>query len=361
MTAAEATPPEGSKRARGAAAHEAALAARRETFLGLHDFRQGRGLEIGPLDAGIAVADVDVRYLDVLDTEGTRAHYAHDVNVLVELIPEIDYPLVVDGQPRSLAEAAKPGAPYDWVIASHVIEHVPDMVGWLRDLAAITADGAALLLAVPDRRYCFDRHRPQTTVGQAVAAHERGDVVPGIRAVYDATMATVAVDTRALWRGGRPPGRGPRGPKLPALRHKLARVRAGEYVDCHVWTFTPQALLEQVGELREVGLCDWYVERILAPTGILEFYAVLRRVPRDADASYRPPEPAPASDLPDWLEDEWAAGERTRVLEARVRKLEKQADRLRRELAAVEQSESLRVGRAIVGPASRVLNRLRRR
>lgn len=254
------------------------------------------------------------------------------------------------------------------MIASHVIEHVPDVIGWLRDLAEISADGAALVLAVPDRRYCFDRHRPQTTLGQAVEAHERGDVVPSIRAVYDALTASVDVKTAALWRGARPPARQPLSDKLPVLRRKLDQVRAGDYVDCHVWTFTPESLLEQVRDLRVLGLCDWYVEKVDAPHGSIEFLALLRRVPRHPDPSYVAPELGPASDLPDWLHDEWTEQDRGRQLEAQVARLqEKLKDRerrlrnVRRRLDELEASESLRVGRAIVGPPARLVRRLRKR
>src|SRR6185436_9508930 len=104
--------------------------------------------------------EADVRYVDVLDRDGLVAHYADD-GVDTDRIPEIDFPLIQpDGRTLGLAEAAAPGAPYDWVVASHVVEHVPDLIGWLADLAELTADGAALVLVVPDRRYTFDALRP---------------------------------------------------------------------------------------------------------------------------------------------------------------------------------------------------------
>lgn len=356
-------PPIRTKRELGIDTHAEAMRARRNHFLNLYDFSAGRGLEIGPLDAGIADPAIDrVSYVDVFDTEGIRRHYETDPNVILELIPTIDYPLHHEGAIRTLAEAASPGAPYDWVIASHVIEHVPDVIGWLGQVAELTADDGALVLAVPDRRYCFDRHRPPTTTGLAIEAHEAGDTRPSLRAVYDYFSSAVAVDTGALWAGARPPTRSARMHDRATVEAALERCRAGEYVDCHVWTYTPQSFLDQVRELRDLGLCDWYVEKLVPVPRGLEFHAVLRRLPRDrgVDTSELA-EPAAAVDMPDWLFDEWSTQEKVRIQRRRIRRLVRRKRALQRRLDQLEGSLRMRIGSAIVSPASRIRKLIRRR
>ncbi|WP_127480270.1 methyltransferase domain-containing protein [Nocardioides pantholopis] len=343
-----------SKRDRGPEAQRATMKARRDQFLQLYDFSQGRGLEIGPLDAGIADTEChDVRYVDIFDTAGIVEHYAEDPNVILELVPHIDYPIYVDGQARPLGEAAAPGGPYDWVIASHVIEHVPDVIGWLEQIADISADGARLLLAVPDRRYCFDRHRPPTTIGQALDAYEEQRTRPTPGTVYDFFSTVVSVNTAELWSGGRPPGRSARIHDLNSVRSQVEQARAGEYIDCHVWTFTPEALLEQVQELRELGLCEWYVEHVEPSRGTVEFLAVLRRLPRDGDRSV-PAEPTVSDDVPSWLADEVQARDRLRKVRGslqaerqRVRVLRRRNQRLRARLAEVDVPVAARVRGAV--------------
>jgi hypothetical protein len=326
------------KRDLGPEQQRAAMRARRQQFLDLFDFSQGRGLEIGPLDAGIADGEAhDVGYVDVFDVDGIRDHYRDDPNVILELIPTIDYPLIVDGRARTLAEAAAPGAPFDWVIASHVIEHVPDVIGWLAQLAELTVEGGALLLAVPDRRYCFDRHRPPTTTGQALEAFEQRLDRPSTRAIYDHFSSVVKVDTRALWRGARPAGRPALIHDLGYTLHQLERGRAGEYVDCHVWTFTPQSLREQVGEWRALGVCDWYVERIVERPGTVEFHAVLRRLPAGEEVPASSESARPVDDLPDFLADEWARQERVEELTQEVVELRRRLRRLRRRTRALKE------------------------
>jgi hypothetical protein len=356
-TQAEASPARPTKRELGAEAQRSTRARRRELFLRLHDLTQGHGLELGPLDAGIADPTTDdVSYVDVQDAAGLREHYADDANVMLELIPEIDFPLTLDGRVRTVAEAAAPGAPFDWVVASHVIEHVPDLIGWLQQLAELTVDDAALVLAVPDRRYCFDRHRPPTTVGEALAAFEEGHTRPSLRAVYDAFTYAVPFDLHGLWTGERPAGRGERLHDRAFVAAKLAQARAGEYVDCHVWTFTPESFLEQVKELRGLGLCEWYVESLHQSWGSLEFHSVLRRVPRNWDGSPLP-EQELASDLPDWLEVEHLARtrrKRIKQLRSEVRSLRRRNDELAARVAALESSPVRRARRGLGRVARRL-------
>lgn len=334
-------------------------AARRQRLTALLDPTVGHGLEIGPLDRPFTSRDTDdVHYLDVRDQAGLRAYYAHDPNVVLEDIPEIDAWLVREDGTVSLSEAVAGGAPYDWVFASHVIEHVPDLVGWLREISLVTSPEAQLALAIPDRRYCFDRLRPPTTVGQLVAAHESGFTAPDVRAVYDHFSAHVTVRTGELHRGARPPGREERAYGPDWAHRALERVRAGEYVDAHVWLFTPSTLVEQIAELRGIGLIDWYVET-LRPTspGALEFYAVLRRVPTDGSGFDEVP---PQSDLPDWLHDEWTAADALRQARAENRKQAKRIASLEKRIAALESSTSWRIGQSVTRPAAAVRRRLRR-
>jgi len=323
---------------------------RRQLLWQLQDFAQGRGLEVGPLyDPIVRRGEGDVRYVDVQDQAGLRLYYADHPGIPLESIPEIDYTLIkADGRTVSLVEACRSGAPFDWVVASHVVEHIPDLIGWLAELAELVVDGGSMVLVVPDRRFTFDVHRPPTTVGQVLEAHHEGALRPGIRAVYDHYSSAVDYDVSDLWNGVLPTFANRCHPSGD-VREWLSKAVAGEYVDSHVWLFTPDSFVEQMRELRETGQSSWYVDA-MEPTAPSEneFRVRLRRIPRTQDAVQEPAdEVRPSGAMPDWLAEQ-AAGRARRVaeLEGLNLALEASKQRLRRRverLAARSQQQQARL------------------
>jgi SAM-dependent methyltransferase len=353
-----------------------ALNPRQALLWGMYDFSRGHGLEIGPLHACIAPREhADVRYVDVFDREQLVANTLGDDAVDSDLIPEIDFPLFDGERVRSIPEVIGPDERFDWVMASHVIEHVPDLIGWLGQIAQVTADGGDLVLAIPDRRYCFDLHRPGTSLGQVLQAHELGETTPSVRAVYDYKRGHARVDTSDIW-AGRPAGYETRIHALETVQDFVDRARKGEYIDSHVWLFTPGTFLEQIVELRRLGLSEWRVSH-LAPTkqNELEFYAVLTRLPRGDDwpDELFADEPVPPA-MPDWL-SEWAQlrteldASRAReqalhddlaTVQARKRKLRKKTKALRSDKKALRKRNAKLERRERRRLPNRIRARLRR-
>ena len=331
--------------------HDPATAERRARIFGGADLSTGRSLEIGPLDAALLTRDIgEVYYADVRDRAGTVAYYRDDASVRTDLIPEIDFWLTRDdGTVGTLAEAVAAAAPFRRVVASHVIEHVPDMIGWLADVADVLDDDGELVLVVPDLRFCFDALRPGATVGQVLQAHQDGDRVPSIRAVYDFARTAVPFPAASAWDGAWPPEE--RVNPMPRVSAMVERQRRGEYVDCHVWPVTPVRFVDIFADLLELGLIDLAVERVTAtPHGHHEFYATLRRFPRDgardemATSALRH-----LSRVRDSLPDEvrtWPQQVReARLVEQRL-DLERQLGELEAEAArTAEERDSLRLAR----------------
>lgn len=92
------------------------------------DLAKAHCIEIGALCRPIVPPDTArVFYVDHLDTAGLREKYRNDPNVDIDNIVHVGG--VWGG--NTLAEAAAPVVPADFIVASHVIEHVPDLIGWL--------------------------------------------------------------------------------------------------------------------------------------------------------------------------------------------------------------------------------------
>ena len=85
-----------------------------------------------------------------------------NANVAIDRIEEVDY--IWRGE--RLDELVQSRHCYDWVIASHVIEHVPDIVSFLIGSEQVLKPGGVLSLVIPDKRLCFDHFRPLSTTGE---------------------------------------------------------------------------------------------------------------------------------------------------------------------------------------------------
>src|SRR3989338_2506528 len=113
---------------------------------------RGRGLEVGALWKRFPVpATVErVWYADRLDVEGLAEHFTgHVKGVLpIDLVADATRLPVA---PRSL----------DFLIACNILEHLPFPLAALRHWHEALAQGGALLVRVPDKRYTFDHRRPR--------------------------------------------------------------------------------------------------------------------------------------------------------------------------------------------------------
>ena len=129
---------------------------RKEKLLSSIELTRARGIEIGPLGTPVVRKDeADVRYVDYADQTELRRRYAGDPNVDLASILPVD---AVWGE-RTLKECFADEPSFDYAVASHVLEHVPDMIGWLQQIAEVLRPGGLLCLAIPDKRYTFVSRR----------------------------------------------------------------------------------------------------------------------------------------------------------------------------------------------------------
>jgi SAM-dependent methyltransferase len=168
---------------------------RLEKLLGDLDVPTTDGLEIGALSTPVLrPPHANIRFVDHADQATLRAKYANDPNVAINDIVWVD---AVWGD-RTLAECF-PGERFDYVIASHVIEHVPDMIGWLSEIANVLRPGGRLILAIPDRRYTFDVLRRETSLADLIDSHFRGTRRPTPGQIFDCNASVANFTHQDGW------------------------------------------------------------------------------------------------------------------------------------------------------------------
>ena len=246
------------------------------------------GVEIGPLDRPIVTPAMGrVHYADHADTDGLRAKYADDAGVRAAAIMPVDH--VWDE--RGLDGLVDLHGPVDYVVASHVIEHVPDLIGWLQAILRALAPAGELRLVVPDKRFCFDHHRAESTLADLLAAHAASVRSPPPARIADYFLHVVDADASEIWAGRPPPP-----PVVDAGRYRWAEgvcrdvVASGRYQDVHCWVFTPRRMCLLLADLAAFGVLgmECCLFRDTERDG-LEFLLGLRRAtdPAAAEASWR--------------------------------------------------------------------------
>lgn len=247
------------------------------------DVASMRGLEIGPLASPRVRKDEGpVRYVDHASAAELKEKYATDEGMQDRLdkIVDVDYVLGVD---TTISEAVAKDAPFDYVIASHVIEHIPDPIGWMDDLTRVLRPGGVLSLVIPDKRYCFDINRSLTEISDFVDGNLRHLRQPSFRQAFDFYSKAIGgtVDTAAVWAGTadyslavRQDFADPDAAAMEACRHMLT---SDEFVDVHCHVFTPNSFVRLVEKMARLDLIDYEIAA-LHPTELnnFEFYVSLR-------------------------------------------------------------------------------------
>ena len=151
------------------------MADRIDLLLRSIDVATSKGLELGPLASPVVRREMgDIRYIDHVDVAGLRARYETHDGFDIDAIVPIDYV----SRTGSIRVAVGEQVVFDYVIASHIIEHVPDLIRWLGDIRSVLRGDGVLSLAIPDHRRCFDSLRAPTVTADVIHAHLTGATVP---------------------------------------------------------------------------------------------------------------------------------------------------------------------------------------
>jgi SAM-dependent methyltransferase len=212
--------------------------------------KSAKGLEFGPSFNPIArKADgFNVVVVDHASQEELRQKYQGQP-VELDRIEVVD--VVWRGQ--DLREELEQRT-FDYIIASHVIEHVPCLVSFLRLCQDLLNEEGKLFLLVPDKRYCFDVFRPLTSLGLVLDAWFEKRTRPSPSQVFDQIAYSGTCLGSPNWSADTPRSYASNGDTAAAFDAYMAARSDDAYRDVHCWTFVPSSFRLIVSELKVLGL-----------------------------------------------------------------------------------------------------------
>jgi SAM-dependent methyltransferase len=228
---------------------------------------EGCGLEIGPSIRPLLPksAGFNIRTADHLDQAGLAAKYGFrsDTNK----IEVVDYVLTGSRLTAAIHDT------FDYIVASHVVEHTVCLVAFLQDARTLLNPGGVLSLAVPDHRFSFDRFRERSSLARVIEVYRAAPSVHSEGAVLDYYLNVVRKGPEVSWSSGAGGDYANVHTHEEALSHAADAVR-GEYVDVHNWIFTPHHFRLLIEDLFALGLIE-VREKAFHDTRGPEFFVTL--------------------------------------------------------------------------------------
>lgn len=240
-----------------------------------------KGLEIGALNSPLVTkleSKDQVFYVDRATTQELRDSFNNSLHVKPDDIIDVDYVCLE----TSLIDAVN-GSSFDYVIASHVIEHVPDMIGWLKEIAEVLRDGGILSLAIPDKRFTFDICKELSSAGKLLEAYLQHQRRPTVADVFDHFSLSTTIDLGAAWNETLDVTMlQPIDDLQKAYEIALDSASGNRYYNIHSHIFTPTSFLNIIEIFTRIGLMDYRVRDFHTTLPYTnEFFIQLERLPRN--------------------------------------------------------------------------------
>ncbi len=255
--------------------------------------KEQKGLEIGPSHSPVVPKreGYHVETLDWLDQAGLRERYKNDC-VNLDAIEPVDYVWKSGSYSRLIQKSDY----YDYIIASHMIEHTTDFAGFLQDCSNLLKKDGILRLAVPDKRYCFDHYRYTTSLAEVLNNAYMPNDLQSVGNVAEYYMNVVSRKGQISWKKPVLPGldflmkHSSRDYRFLHDKHTamdgMRRVCENQYIDIHHYVFTPASFALLIYDLRVLEVIDMKITHMWN-TRRNEFIVTLQKTDEKAELDFR--------------------------------------------------------------------------
>jgi hypothetical protein len=213
------------------------------------------GLEIAPYFHPVTDRSKhDVFYVDCIDNDEIRRKAASNPGASANEVPLID---AVWLPGKRLAECVA-GRQFGYVVASHVLEHVPNPLGWLLDILECMEVGGRIAILLPSKLHTMDHYRPLTTFAEVVGWWVEKPTRPTALQVMDFLSQSFLDDGRVSFDAPMPPF--DLVPRHYSDQQALDFARyvdsTDSYLDIHCTVWTPESFVDVFERMVRLGLLD---------------------------------------------------------------------------------------------------------
>ena len=205
--------------------------------------------------------ELELRSLTTPFTDIEKAATQHRVDVIFDnsLIKSIES-----------SSYSKEIGDFDCIAASHVIEHIPNHIGFFKDAEQMLKPGGVIVGANPIPEMCFDCFRPYTTIGDLIDRYHNDMNAPDLKSIIDTQFYQHHLDGRGMWEKSDLKTSTP----LPVYtdvenvvkniyESTLQRLTDGEYIDVHTLVASPDWFALLMFDLYLSGYSKYTVETMI--------------------------------------------------------------------------------------------------
>lgn len=240
-------------------------------------------LEIGPNSSPLYPKSegYNTEIIDYLDEVNLRKKCSkvEDVN----RIEKVDYICS-----RHYADIIKKYKFYDIIAASHVIEHLIDVIEFFNDCSQLLKENGKIKLIVPDKRYEFDYFKEETSIRNVIDQHiyrkdsinhSLGTAVESIfNSVHIENFNTYIPNSALIYKEDMKFSWDRNDVDIVTkLSNTIDNYKEKEYTDRHSWFFTPKSFEILIYQLNILGYIDLMLEEIITVKNSIEFYVILKK------------------------------------------------------------------------------------
>lgn len=214
-----------------------------------------RILEIGPLYKPLFLKnESNIYYADIKNTDEIIKRYEYLGEDIVKQIVPIDY--VIEGSYENTFK--NKNITFDYVILSHVLEHIPNPINILLDISTILSENGKLCLLLPDKQFTFDYHRENSTFADLYDMYIRGEKNNTPRILLDNNLGAIVENNPInFWNKKITEYPNPNIEKCLERYDKFTSDFDNQSFDGHYWVFTAKSFLKIIENSTKLNLLPY--------------------------------------------------------------------------------------------------------